>query len=72
MLGLLTGAIGEADDREAGNARLEMRLDLDAPRLEADESVSHRTCEHPRDARRRGLAGVATHQRRKRYELEGC
>ena len=46
MLRLLAGAIGETDDREARDARLEMRLDLDLPRLEADECVGHRAREH--------------------------
>ena len=46
MLRLLTCTIGETDDREARDARLEMRLDLDLPRLESDECVSHRAREH--------------------------
>lgn len=46
MLRLLARAIGEPDDREARNARLEVRLDLDLARLEADECVGHRACEH--------------------------
>src|SRR5204863_8344668 len=36
---LLTRAVGEADDREAGNAVADVRLDVDAPRLEADQSM---------------------------------
>ena len=47
MLGLLAGAIGEPDNREAGDARLQMSLHLDLPRLETDESMSDRACEHP-------------------------
>ena len=46
FLRLLAGAIGEADDRELGNAALEMSLDVDAPSFEADQGVSNRSCEH--------------------------
>ena len=46
LLRLLAGAVGEADDREAGDAELEVRLDLDAARLEADERVRDRPREH--------------------------
>ena len=46
MLRFLTRPIGETDDRESGDARLEMRLDIDRPRLEADECVGHRAREH--------------------------
>ncbi len=46
LLRLLAGPVGQADDREAGNAELEMRLDLDATRLEADERVRDRPREH--------------------------
>ncbi len=54
MLRLLAGAVGEPDDREARHPRLEVRLDLDLPRLEADERVSDRASEHPRHGRHWG------------------
>ena len=57
VLRLLAGPIGEPDDREPGNAELEMRLDLHLPRLEPDESVGDRACEHPADGRREGVTG---------------
>src|SRR5581483_1842767 len=43
---LLAGAVGEPDDREAGDAFADVRLDVDAPRLEADEGVRERAGEH--------------------------
>ena len=43
---LLAGAVGEADDREAGNAVTNVRLDVDPPRLETDESMGDRACKH--------------------------
>ena len=46
VLRFLAGAIREADDREARDAGLQVRLDLDPARLEADECVGHRACEH--------------------------
>ena len=46
VLRLLAGTVGEPDDRKAGDARLEVRLDLDATRLEPDESLSHCAREH--------------------------
>ena len=46
VLRLLTGTVGEPDDREARNARLKVRLDLDFARLEPDESLSHGAREH--------------------------
>ena len=46
MLRLLARAVGEADDREAGQAALDVRLHLHAPRVEADESVGDRAREH--------------------------
>ena len=55
MLRLLAGAIDEADDREAGDPRLEMRFDLDLARLEPDESVCERAREHRLDGRREGV-----------------
>ena len=46
--GLLAGPVGEADDREAGKAvaNVGFDVDVDAPRLEADERVRDRACEH--------------------------
>ncbi len=46
MLRLLAGAVGEPDDRKSWNTELEMGLDLHLPRLEPDQSVSDRACEH--------------------------
>ena len=46
LLRLLAGAVGEADDRERRQPLLEVRLDLDPARVEADERVSDRACEH--------------------------
>jgi hypothetical protein len=46
MLRLLARAVGEPDDREAGNTSLEMRFDLDTTRLEADESMRDGAREH--------------------------
>jgi hypothetical protein len=37
LFGLLTRAVDETDDRERRHAALDVRLDLDPPRLEADE-----------------------------------
>jgi hypothetical protein len=54
VLRLLAGAVGEADDREPRDARLEVGLDLDASRLEADERVGDRTSEHAVHGRDRG------------------
>ena len=60
MLRLLAGAIGETDDREPRDARLEVRLDLDLPWLEADECVSGRSCKHAlRLTRRRSQVATA-------------
>ncbi len=56
MLRLLARAIGEPDDGEARDARLQVRLDLDLARLEPDESMGDRTSEHPRHGRYRGVA----------------
>ncbi len=47
MLRLLARAVGEPDDGEAREAELEVGLDLDLARLEPDESVGDRACEHP-------------------------
>jgi hypothetical protein len=50
MLGLLTGAIAEADDREGRQIGVdEVRLDLDAARLEADDSSGEGSGEHTID-----------------------
>ena len=46
VLRLLAGAVGEADDRECGCAALEVRLDLDPARIQADERVGDRASEH--------------------------
>ena len=46
LTGLLAGAVGEADDGEAGNAVANVRLDVDAARLEADERMRDRACKH--------------------------
>ena len=54
VLRLLAGSVGEADDREPRDAGLKMCLDFHFPRLETDESVSDRTCEHFVDGRREG------------------
>src|SRR6185437_10156642 len=42
----LAGLVGQADDREARQPVANVRLDVDAARLEADESVSDRAREH--------------------------
>jgi hypothetical protein len=42
----LAGAVGEADDREAGDAVTNVRLHVDAARLEADERMRDRACKH--------------------------
>ena len=47
LLRLLAGAVGKADDRERRRRELShVRLDLDAARLEPDECVGNRACEH--------------------------
>ena len=46
VLRLLAGPVGEPDDRESGNARLEMSLHLDLAWLEADQRMRDRACEH--------------------------
>ena len=38
--------VGQPDDREAGQAVADMRLDVDATRLETDQSMRERACEH--------------------------
>ena len=56
LLRLLARAIGETDDRERRQPLLQMRLDLDAARVDADEGMSDGACEHPVHARRPGVA----------------
>ena len=51
VLRLLAGAVGEPDDREPRQAALEVRLDLDAAGVEADERVGDGAREHPTHAR---------------------
>ena len=46
LLRLLAGAVGQPDDRERRRAALQVRLDLDAPRVEADERVGDGAGEH--------------------------
>jgi hypothetical protein len=46
VLRLLHRAVDEPDDGEAGNASLDVHLDVDAPRLETDEGVRDRVREH--------------------------
>ena len=46
VLRLGAGAVGEPDDRKAGQAAVDVRLDLDPPRLETDEGVSDGAREH--------------------------
>ena len=55
VLRFLTRTVREADDRETRDTGLEVRLHLDLPRLEADERVGNRACEHPPDGRREGV-----------------
>src|SRR5579864_6333224 len=43
---LVTSAVGQADDDERGRTVLDVRLDLDATGLEADESMSDCACKH--------------------------
>ena len=51
VLRLLAGAVGEPDDRERRQiGRDEVRLDLDPPRLEADDGGGEGACEHASDA----------------------
>jgi len=47
LLRLLARAVGQADDRERGLSVRQMSLDLDAARLEPDESVGGCATEHP-------------------------
>ena len=54
MLRLLARPVGQPHDREPRNAGLEMRLDLDAARLEAYKRLGDGTCEHSCHRRHRG------------------
>ncbi len=53
LLRLLAGAVGQPDDRERRDAELQVSLDLDSARIEADESVRDRAREHEPDASRK-------------------
>jgi hypothetical protein len=46
VLRLLAGAVRETHDREPRLTELDVRLDLDPPRIEADERVGEHPCEH--------------------------
>ena len=46
MLRLLAGPVGEADDRERRQTALQVRLDLHAARIDADECVGDGSGEH--------------------------
>ena len=46
VLRLLAGAVGKSYDREARDAGLQMRFDLDLARLEPDEGMCERASEH--------------------------
>ncbi len=63
MLGLRARPVGKADDREARKAAVDVRLDLDAPRLDADEGVGDGAREHSHDATRSVSAPKLTIQR---------
>ena len=58
VLRLRAGAVGETDDREAGEATVDVRLDLDTPRLEADESVGDGAREHTTHGTAAGVTSV--------------
>ena len=47
VLRLLARAVDEPDDREAGTPSLDVRFDVDASRLQADEGVRDGAREHP-------------------------
>ena len=55
VLRLRARAVGEPDDREAGHAGVDVRLDLDAARLEADERVGDGAREHAPNVDGEGL-----------------
>ena len=59
MLGLGAGPVGEPDDREAGQAAVDVRLHLDAPRLDADESVGDGAREHSSHGMDAPVTGVS-------------
>jgi hypothetical protein len=42
----LARAIGQTDDREPRNSVADVRLDVDAPRLETDKRMRDRACKH--------------------------
>jgi len=46
VLRFLDRTVDEPDDRERWHAAREVGFHLDAPRLEADQRVRERTCEH--------------------------
>ena len=46
MLGLLAGAVSQADERECRQAVLKVRLDVDPARVEPDQRMRNRSCEH--------------------------
>jgi hypothetical protein len=46
LLGLLAGTVGQPDDRERRQPALEVRLDLDPARVEPDQGMGDRACEH--------------------------
>src|SRR5439155_8250626 len=46
MLRLLAGAVGEPDDCEPGHPALQVSFDFDATRVEPDERMRDRACEH--------------------------
>jgi len=63
LLRLLAGAVGKPDDRESRHAALEVRLDLDAPWLEAYEGIADGASEHTATlatALRRNCTGMVT------------
>src|SRR5213078_2450334 len=55
FLRLLARTVGEADDREGRLGTLEACLDLDAPRVEADERMGDGAGEHATNARPVGV-----------------
>ena len=58
VLRLRAGPVGEPDDREAGQATVDVGLDLDPPRLEPDESVGDGAREHTTHATATGVTSV--------------
>src|SRR4029077_4190764 len=47
--------VGEADDREGGGRQLDVRLDLDATRIEADQRVGEHPGKHAAQGSSRGV-----------------